>query len=128
MPTSLAVQKVHENPKPYDCKPRKPAGPNGPKTSARPVQSNKHENLTLHDWMTVLTFIDEHSSMAQADVVKHFASKADGALIFTQSTLSRKIETRPELKNRVNSHLSAMSSKQPRVVTRPMSHIWQRSQ
>ena len=126
MPTSLAVRKVHENPKPYDRKPHKPAGPNGPKTSACPVQSNKRENLTLHDWMTVLTFIYEHPAMAQANIVKHLASKADGAFIFTQSTVysvllldSCKIQTRSELKNRVNSHLSALSSKWPHVVTRP---------
>ena len=83
MPTSLAVRKVHEKCKLYEHKPHKPAGTNCLKTFAQPVQSNKHANLTLHDWMMVLTFIDEHPAMVQANVVKHFASKADGALIFS---------------------------------------------
>jgi hypothetical protein len=52
-----------------------------PKTSARTVKE-KHKNLTLHDWMTVFAFIDQHPRMTQGDIMKHFASKSDGALSF----------------------------------------------
>jgi hypothetical protein len=119
MPTEPKC-KACNKPAPYACKP-------GPKTkwaterptmSAR-IQSNKCENLTLHDWMTVLGFIDTHPTMSQAAVVEHFKSKADGALVFTQSSLSRKLQDQECLEARVQSNPNALSSKRPHVVTQP---------
>ena len=64
-------------------------------------------------------------------MVHHFSSLAEGSLQFTQSTLSRKIKQRKELEERVNSNPSALSSKRPRIVTRPDVEraliIWLRS-
>jgi hypothetical protein len=102
-------------------KPRKKAGKpslDGPATSAVKLGKPK-ENLTLHDWMTVFAFIDLHKDLQQAAVVEHFRTKKDGALLFTQSTLSRKIKMRAELEARVDSNPNALSGKRERVVTRP---------
>jgi hypothetical protein len=73
----------------------------------------------LHDWMTVFAFVDQHPRMTQGDIVKHFASKSDGALIFMQCTLSRKVKSWEDLARHVTSHPNALSSKCPCVVTRP---------
>jgi hypothetical protein len=83
-------------------KPCKKPGPYGPRekikqtdqaaTSA--VITTQRKNLTLHDWMTVFSFMDLHPSMEQGAVVKHFATKTDGALIFNQFTLSQKLQMR----------------------------------
>ena len=91
---------------------------NAPKTSVKIVKEKRHENLTLHDWMTVFTFIDEHPEMTQSSIVRHFASKPN-ALIFNQCTLSRKLKSQEELEKCVTSHPNALSSKCPCVVTRP---------
>jgi hypothetical protein len=101
---------------------RKP-GPKGkqtkdsPATSAKTVATETHENLTLHDWMTVFAFIDAHPALGQTAVVEHFKSKAVGALVFTQSTLSRKLKDRTKLEARVQSYPNALSSKRPRMET-----------
>jgi hypothetical protein len=79
----------------------------------------KHENLTLHDWMTVFAFIDQHPGITQGDIMKHFASKSDGALSFNQCILSRKIKSWEELEKCVTSHPNAPSLECPCVVTRP---------
>jgi hypothetical protein len=107
------------------CKKPGPYGPcncitqkDQPATSAITTTSQR-KNLTLRDWMTVFSYIDLHPGIEQGKVVKHFATKADGALIFNQSTLSRKLKMRSELKDRVHSNPNALSSKQPRIVTRP---------
>jgi hypothetical protein len=52
--------------------------------------------------------------MPQAEVVQHFKSLKSGALVFNQSTLCRKIRERPR-----NDNPNALSSKRPRIVTRP---------
>lgn len=75
--------------------------------------------MTLHDWMTVFAYIDDHPLLGQADIVEHFKTKKENALEFTQSTLSRKLKNRDQLDERVQSNPSALSSKRPRVVTRP---------
>ena len=90
-------RKPREKPGPYKRK-TKPGVPKAtPATSAVIRKPIKRDNLTLHDWMVVFAFIDDHPDMGQEAVVKHFASKMDGVLIFTQSTLSRKIKMRHEL-------------------------------
>ena len=120
MPAAEPTCKIRPKPAPYQCqKPRKKAPKDAPATSAKPMQSNKRENLTLHDWMTVFTFIDNHLDMAQGDIVEHFKTRPEGALIFTQSTLSRKMKNRTELETRTEANPSALLSKCARVVTRP---------
>ena len=119
MPTVPTVRKVQEKPKPYDHKPQKPAISGGPKTSAKPADSKKHQNLTLHNWMTVFAFVDKHPSMSQLEIVQHFATKADGALGFTQGTLSWKISEWEKLEAHVNAHPNALSTKWPCIVTHP---------
>ncbi len=69
-------------------KPRKPkvaGNKNPPKTSAQPVKTRKRSNLTLHDWMTVFSYIDKHPGISQDTIVDHFGSKAEGPLIFDQT-------------------------------------------
>ena len=113
------ARKPREKPKPYQRKPKLPVAKDAPRTSGKIIKEHGRENLTLHDWMTVFAFVDQHPGMTQGDIVKHFASKSDGALIFTQCTLSRKMKSREDLERRVISHPNALSSKRPRVVTRP---------
>ena len=127
------VRQPRDKPAPYARKP----GPKGkhtkdkPETSAKSVATKHRDNLTLQDWLTVFAFIDAHPTLSQERVVDHFSSLAKGSLKFTQSTLSRKIKQRPELEERVNSNPSALSSKRPRIVTRPdverALDIWLRS-
>ena len=69
--------------------------------------------------MTVFAFIDQHPGMTQGNIMKHFASKSDGALIFNQCTLSRKMKSWEELEKCVTSHPNALSLKCPHVITRP---------
>ncbi|KAF8261225.1 hypothetical protein EI94DRAFT_1529220, partial [Lactarius quietus] len=57
------------------------------KTSAKSSVPQSHENLALADWFTVFKFIDEHPGIPQNQVVNHFKTCKDGALIFTQPTL-----------------------------------------
>lgn len=90
-----------------------------PKTSAKPAISKKRDNLTLHDWMSVYAFVDSHPGMKQGKVVEHFMTRAEGALVFTQSTLSRKLRNREEMESRVDDNPTALSGKCARVVTRP---------
>jgi hypothetical protein len=127
------VWKPRDKPAPYARKP----GPKGKhakdetETSAKSAATKQRDNLTLRDWLTVFAFIDAHPTLSQERVVDHFSSLENGSLKFTQSTLSRKIKQRPELEERVNSNPSALSSKRPRIVTRPDVEralvIWLRS-
>ena len=94
-----------------------------PRSSVRPVMQ-KRLNLTLHDWLTVFAFIDSHPDMSQENVVTYFKTRAEGALYFDQSTLSRKLKNRFELELRVNDNPNALSSKRPRIVTRPDVEIF----
>ncbi|KAJ7861115.1 hypothetical protein B0H14DRAFT_3619970, partial [Mycena olivaceomarginata] len=107
--------------KPYTRGPGKPkpSGKDAPRTSARPANDTRRKQLTLHDWMTVFAFCDTHRAMSQQEVSEHFKGLKDGALLFSQETLSRKLAMRSELENRVNSNPNALSMKQERVVTRP---------
>ena len=53
------------------------------------------------------------------DVVDYFATRPEGPLIFTQPTLSCKLQHRSEMEARVSSNANALSSKRPCIVTRP---------
>jgi hypothetical protein len=73
----------------------------------------------LHDWMTVFAFCDTHTDMNQQVVSAHFKGLKDGALEFSQETLSQKLAKRSELEARVHSNPNALSMKRECVVTRP---------
>ncbi|KIJ40018.1 hypothetical protein M422DRAFT_257083 [Sphaerobolus stellatus SS14] len=101
-------------------KPRAPSKPkNAPKTSAKPITSKKRDNLTLHDWMIVFSYIDSHPGIPQEKVVQYFRMRQEGALEFTQSTLSRKLKDRQTLQKHIDDNPNALSSKRARIVTRP---------
>ena len=122
MPKEVCTRKVRKKPAPY-LREKKPSTPKKdlPKTSAsvKSTIAQHRENLTLADWLTVFKFIDDHPGIKQMQVVRHFKSRKEGALIFTQSTLSRKLEQHTELKSHCDSNPMALSSKRPRIVTRP---------
>ena len=91
-----------------------------PKTSAQLVEKPKRENLTLFDWMTVYRYVDTlPQPIKQGQVIRYFATRPEGALVFSQPTLSRKLKERAEMEARVHSNPNALSCKRPRVVTRP---------
>ncbi|KAF8228277.1 hypothetical protein L208DRAFT_1404088 [Tricholoma matsutake] len=113
------THKPRKKPAPYQQQPKVLVCKDAPRTAAKPAQTTQHENLTGYDWMTVYAYVDEHPRVSQGEIVQHFASKTDGALIFTQSTLSRKLKLRPELEKHVASYPNALSSKHARIVTRP---------
>lgn len=112
-------RKSQDNPQPFAQKPRTKVNKNAPTTSAKSAEKKGWENLTLHDWLTVFKFIDTHPDLPQADIVMHFKTLKEGALIFSQSALSRNIKRRSELEERVDSNPTALLAKRPRIVTRP---------
>lgn len=67
----------------------------------------------------VYAFIDQHPTARQGDAVRHFATLKHGALIFDQSTLSRKLHERSKMEAHVNDNPNALSSKRPHIVTLP---------
>jgi len=69
--------------------PRAPKNSDAPRTSAICKPSTVQEHLTLHDWLSVVQYFDTHQPILQEEVVKYFAGRSDGALIFSQSALSR---------------------------------------
>ncbi len=80
----------------------------------------KQENLTLFDWMTVYTYVDTlPQPINQGEVVKYFATRPQGALLFSQSTLSCKLWQHPEMEACVDSIPNALLCKQPCIGTRP---------
>jgi hypothetical protein len=119
MPSDISIRKPRAKPGPYKSKP----GPIGkrlgdqPRTSAQ--NDMKRPNLTLHDWLTVFVHMDNHPDQGQSATVAHFGSKAEGRLIFTQASLSRRLKERAILEVRAESNPTALSAKRPRVVTRP---------
>ena len=114
------TRKVRDKVTPYTRKPGPHVDKDRPKTSAKLAKTKStRENLTLSDWLTVFAYIDNHPSHSQGQVVRHFSEKVDGALIFKQSTLSRKIKIRATLEERAQSTPTALSSKRARIVTRP---------
>ena len=91
-----------------------------PKTSTQPIEKAKRENLTLWDWLTVYAYVDTlPQPINQGEVVQYFSTRPQGALLFSQPTLSRKLRQRPEMEARVDSIPNALSSKRPHAVTRP---------
>jgi hypothetical protein len=113
------TRKPRPKPGPYIRKPKISKARDTPKTSAQLPMTSRKSNLTLADWMQVFDFVDQHPHMGQIEIVKYFETKHDGALVFSQSTLSRKLDRRQELADRVESNPNALSSRWPCVVTRP---------
>lgn len=103
-------------------KPRKPKPPkDAPRTSAIVKPKHARSNLTLNDWLMVVAYFDTHQPISQDAVVAHFANLDEGALIFTQATLSRHLSTKGREADlaKVQSHPRALDSKRVRSVTRP---------
>jgi len=68
----------------------------------------------------VYTYVDTlPQPVNQGEVVKYFATRPQGALLFSQPTLSRKLQQCPEMEAHVDSIPNALSCKQPHAVTRP---------
>jgi hypothetical protein len=99
---------------------RRKVSKDAPATSAQPPPpKHPRQHLTLADWITVYAYVDKHPTASQGDIVKHFGTLPTGALIFNQSTLSRKLRQRSGMEARVSSHPNALSGKRPRAVVRP---------
>jgi hypothetical protein len=112
--------KPWEKPAPYkQCLQTVTKNKDAPTTSAKPHKVMTRKNLTLNDWLAVFAYIDTHPHQSQAEIVLHFEKELTGALAFSQSALSHTLKRQPELEARVNSNLNTLSSKRPRVVTRP---------
>ena len=91
-----------------------------PKSSTRCIEKTKRENLTLLDWMTVYAYVDTlPQPINQGEVAKYLATRPEGALLFSQSTLLRKLWHQSEMDVHVDSNPNALSCKRPRIVTRP---------
>jgi hypothetical protein len=94
----IPTHKPRDKPMPYmPCKCYEKKKKEALKTSTRPITKNTCENLTLHDWMTVYKYVDEHPSMSQQAIVDHFETQLEGVLIFTQATLSWKLNPKTHL-------------------------------
>ncbi|KAJ8091206.1 hypothetical protein PM082_004182 [Marasmius tenuissimus] len=92
--TSLAVAKCKPHPnqkKATKFKLKKPQKSSAPRTTAKKLKQPK-EDLTLSDWLEVFDYIDTHTVRCQQDVVDYFATRASGAIFFTQSALSKKLQ------------------------------------
>ncbi|KAF8547117.1 hypothetical protein OG21DRAFT_1425422, partial [Imleria badia] len=76
-------------------------------------------NLTLADWMTVYTYIDNHPGLHQQQIVEHFKTLPTGALIINQSTIACKQSKHPEMQERVKSYSNALSGKKAHSATWP---------
>ena len=112
-------RKTRNRPQPYNWKAQKKPTLDGPATSAKPIEAKKRDNLTLNDWLLVLEWVASHPNVPQDEVVAHFRTRKEDALLFSQSTLSRKIKQHEELKAHAQSHPAALSGKRVRIVTRP---------
>ncbi|KIK77214.1 hypothetical protein PAXRUDRAFT_167499 [Paxillus rubicundulus Ve08.2h10] len=113
--------------KPWDKPTNHPLAPvkqqkhtqNVPATSIQLPQQTSLQNLTLSDWLSVYAYIDAHPGVSQANIVDHFQTCHEGALIFNQSTLSHKLRECPKMEACSNDNPTALASKRPWVVTRP---------
>ncbi|KAL4078014.1 hypothetical protein J3A83DRAFT_4356743 [Scleroderma citrinum] len=114
------VSKPHNHPpKPSHDSSKSKQAPS--KTLAIKKTKHRHSNLTLNDWLTVVAYHDQHQPITQAEVVKHFANKEDGSLIFDQSTLSHHLSEKghQEDTRQLESNPTALSSKWIQAVTCP---------
>lgn len=89
------------------------------KTSALQCGGAKRENLTLYDWLAVFDYCAKYPDLDQHQVTGYFKTRTEGPLLFSQSTLSRKLKQRDVLESRATLSVYALSTKRARVVTRP---------
>ncbi|KIJ52173.1 hypothetical protein M422DRAFT_243772 [Sphaerobolus stellatus SS14] len=99
MPADRSLKrKPHVVKAPYKCHALlKPQVKDAPKMTAKPIKQRSRENLTLHDWLTVFAFVDNHPGMSQDEILKN----------------------REELEARADETPNALSSKRRCIVTRP---------
>lgn len=120
MPSQGHKRRPHVVSQPY--KPGKPKPPkDAPKTSAIVKPKHARSNLTLNDWLMVVAYFDTHQPISQDAVVAHFANLEEGALIFTQASLSRHLSKAGHEADiaKLQLHPGALDSKRVRSVTRP---------
>ena len=75
--------------------------------------------------MTAYSYMDSlPQPINQGEVVRYFATRPQGTLLFSQATLLCTLWQCLEMEAHVESHPNAMSSKQPPIVTRPdVDHV-----
>jgi hypothetical protein len=107
----------------YDHKVKKPTDSGStPKSSTKAPQSiHACENLTLYDWLIVVDYHDKHKPISQQDIVAHFAKRPEGALVFTQSSLSCHLFKKgwEDDQKKLASTPTALSAKRAHIVTWP---------
>jgi hypothetical protein len=114
---------AHPKPPPYNRKPKQPKmkAADQPKTSTKPPVKMTRKLLTLSDWLEVVNYFHTHQPMTQQELVKYFATWPEGALVFTQSGLSRHLNAQGQAadQGQLASTPTTLSMKKSRVVTRP---------
>ncbi|RDX41774.1 hypothetical protein OH76DRAFT_1363948 [Lentinus brumalis] len=117
------IRKARDAVKPYNrTKPTRVPTQNAPKTSATLVaKSQARNNLTLHDWLTIVAYCDSHPNLKQKDIVEYFRTRAEGALTFNQASLSRHLSKKGRTADQARLHATpaALDGKCVRAVTRP---------
>ncbi|KAH9010169.1 hypothetical protein EDB83DRAFT_2234465, partial [Lactarius deliciosus] len=87
------------------------------------ITKPKHEqsNLSLSDWLRVIQYYDSNQPISQPEVVKYFSNHSEGALLFSQSALSRHLSQKgqEEDQQQLLSNPTALSGKRAQVVTQP---------
>ena len=89
MPASKVQHKPCEGHKPYNQAPKPRKNKNAPKMLAIKKVNDAQSNLTLSDGLEVVQYYDKNQPLSQPEVVKFFANHSEGALLFSQSALSR---------------------------------------
>ncbi|KIK19908.1 hypothetical protein PISMIDRAFT_106710 [Pisolithus microcarpus 441] len=119
----ILKRKPHDPPTAVPSKWWKIGATNLPCTSAQLSKTTSHLNLTLSDWMNVYSYIDSHLDCTQSEIVHYFSTLSTRALIFDQSTLSHKLQDHPKMESHVHENPTALSSKQPCMVTDQMLNM-----
>ncbi len=89
------------------------------KSLAQPPKQTSHLHLMTGDWLIVFKHVDDHPSHRNADIVAYFANWKEGALLFTQPTLSQKLASHAKIEQCTNENPNALLSKKSHVVTWP---------
>ncbi|GAA5933011.1 uncharacterized protein JCM15063_002269 [Sporobolomyces koalae] len=97
---------------------RKQADQLGNSTTHATTAHRSRSQLTVQDWLTVFDWMDQHPSITQPAVVRHFETlqPGQGRLVFSQSSLSRKLAQKEELLARVRNDPTSLSDKRRRIV------------
>ena len=110
--------------KPWDrpyapCTCQAPENCDASQTKAISKPNTVWEQLTLHNWLGVVQYFDSNQPISQEEVVKHFVGRSDGALIFSQSALSRHLSKKgcEEDQSRLAANQTALSGKRAQIIT-----------